>query len=251
MRVRDAGLAVSCFAATLLAACASDGPPDRGRGGPLPRPRGPQLFISLSGQPFRAEPGQPYPSAAWFAQADTDHDGRLTRAEARADAAAFFRKLDANHDGVIDSFEVGDYEQKMVPEILGAYFGGGPRRDEAPGGPEGGGSRGGRGGGPRGGGPGRGGPPGRGDGPGSGDGGGFEGAAPYEMTNEPEPVAAADLDLSGRITLDEFLRTVDRRFDEIDKSHSGSIARADLPKTPIQQLVDGPDKRRRRGPPAP
>ncbi len=177
----------------------------------------------------------------WFAQADADHDGRLTHAEARADAALFFRELDANHDGVIDSFEVGDYEQKMVPEILGAYFGGGPRRDEAPGRPESGGSRGRRGGGP----------PGGGDGVGSGEGGGFEGAAAYEMTNEPEPVAAADLDLSGRITLDEFLRTVDRRFDEIDKSHSGSIALADLPTTPMQQMADGQNKRRRRGPPAP
>ncbi len=215
-----------------LAACASERDPDPGPARPPP-PHGPQLFISLSGEPFRAGPDQPYPSAAWFARADANHDGRLDRAEVRADATAFFKVLDTNHDGVIDSFELGDYEQKVVPEILGAYLGdASPTGATQPGQPRGGGRRGHSG--SRGGGlaplaqaP---------------SGGGYEGAAPFELTNEPEPVAAADLNVSGRISLDEFLQTVDRRFDEIDKAHAGALSFNDLPKTPIQQLAAGPKR---------
>ncbi|QUD90908.1 EF-hand domain-containing protein [Phenylobacterium montanum] len=222
------------LAALSLAACASDEPP-RGEGpqggrGP-PRPHGPQLFISPAGEPFRAGPDQPYPSAAWFARADANHDGRLDRAEVRADATGFFHVLDANHDGVIDSFEISDYEQKIAPEILGAYLGDAGRSRGEPAGQ----SRSGEGGGRRGHGGRRGG---EGQGQGEGveaPGGGYEGAAPFELTDEPEPVAAADLNVSGRITLKEFLQTVDRRFDEIDVGHTGSIAFADLPKTPVQR----------------
>ncbi|MDR3507653.1 MAG: hypothetical protein P4L64_07130, partial [Caulobacteraceae bacterium] len=61
-----------------------------------------------------------------------------------------------------------------------------------------------------------------------------EGAEPYEFTQEPEPLMAADQQLNGRITLAAFLRTVDRRFDSLDKAHTGSIALADLPRTPSQ-----------------
>ena len=110
-----------------LAACAMDdgggGPRADGgeRGehaaGGSPR-RLPNVFISLSGEPFRAPAGAPYPVAAWFGRADSDHDGRLTRAEARADALAFFDRLDKNHDGVLDGLEVQDYEQTVAPEIL-------------------------------------------------------------------------------------------------------------------------------------
>ena len=222
-------------AAFALAACASEDQPQR-EGHRPPRPHGPQLFISPSGEPFRAGPDQPYPSAAWFARADANHDGRLDRAEIRADATAFFHVLDANHDGVIDSFEMSDYEQKIVPEILGAYLGdsgrdGSSAGQSRSGGDNGGGGRHGRGGGRRGG--------------GQSDvaqapaaaGGGYEGAAPFELTDEPEPIAAADLNVSGRITLQEFLQTVDRRFDEINKTHSGSVALADLPQTPVQRLA--------------
>ncbi|MDR3509896.1 MAG: EF-hand domain-containing protein, partial [Caulobacteraceae bacterium] len=119
-----------CIAAlAVLGACAAEGPPDgpgfeRGHGHGGPPPARASLFISPACEPFRAGPGEPYPSAAWFAQADANHDGRLTRAEVRADAEAFFRRLDVNQDGVIDSFEVTEYEQRIVPEILGAYRGG-------------------------------------------------------------------------------------------------------------------------------
>lgn len=229
----------------LLAACASDEAPsgDRGPGdshGPPhdpqdrggPGPGGPQIFISPAGEPFRAGPGEPYPSKLWFDRADANHDGLLDRAEMRADAERFFRRLDTNHDGVIDSFEVSEYEQRVAPEILGAYRGG-PDGPSRPGG-AGRGERG--GGGPQGrrGGPGPGG--GRGGAPGSAD---LDGAALYAFTNDPEPVMAADLNLDGRITLKSFLQTVDHRFDRIDTAHTGVVAFASLPLTPLQQMALG------------
>src|SRR5262249_14699354 len=75
------------------------------------------LFISPAGKPYRTAPGEPYPSAVWFAAADADHDGKLTRREFRADAAAFFHELDLNHDGVIDASEITAYEH-ATPEIV-------------------------------------------------------------------------------------------------------------------------------------
>lgn len=201
------------------------------------RPAGPTLFVSFAGQPFRAEPGEPYPVTNWFAQVDRKGDGRIDRAEVRADATAFFRTLDRNHDGVLDAFEVADYEQQIAPEILGAYRGARGQDGGGDGGEQGGREQGGReqggrghgGGGRRGGGAGRG-------GPGVGDGvEQFEGAAAFSLTPDPEPVAAADAALDGKITLAEFLAAVDRRFDAVDVKHQGYLTLADLPKTPAQR----------------
>jgi hypothetical protein len=203
--------------ALLVAGCASSDDGDRTgpeRGAP-PKPAA-SLFISPSGQPFRAAPGEPYPVVKWFAHADKNNDGRLDRAEFRADAEAFFHDLDENHDGVIDGFELGDYEQKIAPEISGAYgetsgFSGGPRRRPGAGGGRGG----------------------------SADSAAvLQGAAVFGLLNEPEPVSAADLDLSGRITLAEFLTMADRRFDLLDVKHLGYLTLADLPKTAAQTMAE-------------
>ncbi len=150
-------LAAMTLVALSLAACGhgpQDGPgapgapggpggpggPGRARGGPPPGEPGPQrprlqLFISPAGEPFRAPADAPYPVAAWFAGADANHDGALSRDEFVADAARFFAVLDADHDEVIDGFEVSTYEKKIAPEILlgGMAMGGG--------GPDGGGRR--------------------------------------------------------------------------------------------------------------
>ena len=214
------------------------------RGGPVPDEGGPrerrgggfggQLFISPSGEPFRAPPSDPYPVAAWFNRANKAHDGKLTRAEFVADADAFFAKLDANHDGVIDGFENQDYEQKIAPEILphlgrlnAVDAGYGP---DAPGiGREAGTPR-------------R-----RGGGGGGGGGGGsrrhssgqdYEGAAPYSLIDEPQPVMGADADFDQRITLAEFRKAANERFDLLDKKHQGYLTLTDLPKTPIQQIEE-------------
>lgn len=209
------------FAAALalagLSACAGDPT------APV-RERGPRatLFISPAGKPFHADPGKPYPVAAWFAEADADHDGKLTREEFRADFQRFFNELDQNHDGVIDGVELQRYEQQVAPEVL-------PRLAQVQGGFPG--ERGGSG--QR-----RLAEPLRGR-----NGQTYDGAPAYSLLNVSEPVASADTDFDGRITLEEFLRAADRRFDLLDTDKKGYLTLDTLPQTPEQVAVEG---RRRR-----
>lgn len=209
-----------------LAACASE--PRRGERGYRGGPAGAEarlrrgLFVSPSGEPFRGADGL----GAWFAGADADHDGSLTPAEFQADAERFFRRLDVNGDGVIDGFELQAYEQSIAPEIaaLDIDRGAGEAAGERRGGGTGGGGMG-RGGGRRGGGMGgrgRGGaaPP---TGGGSPRGSGREGASRYSLINEPEPLAGADENLDGRVTLEEWRRATTRRFETLDKLKAGRL----------------------------
>jgi hypothetical protein len=253
-------LAALTLVALSLAACAH-APPEDGHGGPGgpgggrgrsfgPPPgedgeRGPQrprlqLFISPAGEPFRAPAQAPYPVAAWFAGADTNQDGALSRDEFINDAARFFAVLDADHDSVIDGFEVSTYEKKIAPEILlGSSFesaGGGGR-----GGPPGGGPGGPGGGGGRPGGGGRGGSM----------GGMMEGAAPYSLLAEPQPVMGADADFNRRISKDEALKAAKARFALLDTDKDGVLRLADLPRTPSQgreRSDGGPGGRKPPGP---
>lgn len=213
------------------------------------------LFISPMGEPFRSGDGQP--EAAWFARADKDGDGRLTLTEFTLDAARFFATLDVDHDGALSAAEVQRYETAIAPEIQSRGFGaddagggaaggsghpggGGGHRSGGPGGGSGGGFGGGGGGfgggfGGSGGGGGGGhrthGGGGRDDG---GSGGGFsaplEGAGRYGYIDTPEPVSAADADLSGTITRAEFLAAAGRRFDLLDANRDGSIVARELPR---------------------
>ena len=191
----------------------------------------PSLFVSPNGQPFRAKAGEPYPVTRWFAQVDSNGDGKIDRTEFRADAASFFRALDTNRDGVIDGFEVQNYEHNVVPEILGAY-----RVAEGAEGTVAGTRHGYPGGGDR--------PRGKGkpkkDYSGDGDGGDvvMGGAVPYELLPEPEPVAAADTNLNGRIDLADFLAAADRRFNRLDSKGLGYVTLDGLPKTPVQQAAE-------------
>lgn len=208
---------------------------ERERGGPE-GPEGPagpggpggmNVFISPSGQPFRAPPGAPYPSAVWFAAADADHDGKLTLAEFRADAVAFFDSLDKNKDGVVDGFENQDYEHsvpEMAPRVRSLMPGEGMdmslgRRD----------GRGGRM--DRGGGGGR-------QRSGRGAVGGREGAAMFSYFFDPQPVSAADSDFSSKITLKEWEILAGRRFAMLDTTNVGYLALATLPKTPVQTVME-------------
>ena len=253
-----ASLRATCilmFAALCLGACASAPPQDGPRGDwgktPRPRPPGegepggppprihPQLFISPAGEPFRAEPGAPYPVAAWFAGADADRDGALTRDEFVADTLRFFDILDGDHNGVIDGFEVSAYETKVAPEILQGFQGdGGGRRGGGPGGPGGL-----DGGGPAGGG---GGPPNGGKRGGAGPMGGMlQGATPYSLLAEPQPVMASDGDFDRRITRAEATRAAKSRFALLDKDGDGRLRLVELPKTPLQARLEGPQDERR------
>lgn len=221
-----------------LAACAGGGPPG-GDQGPIPGGPGgrdlhyPNVFFSPMGQPFRARFDAAYPVVVWFAHADANHDGRLTREEFRADAARFFRTLDLNHDGVIDGSEVENYEQNVAPEILpqiGHLHGnegmdtrldvGDPHNTDRPKVDT-------RGRGVGQGGPGR---------PQKGE--PDQGAGLFSMLNQPEPVSAADTDFNGRISLEEFLAAADRRFGRIDKAEHGYLTLDCLPKTPVQAAIE-------------
>ncbi len=236
------------FAAPCLAACASGPPQDGPRGdwGKAPRARpsddndGPrlarrQVFVSPAGEPLRAEAGAPYPVAAWFAGADTDHDGMVTRAEFVADAARFFGLVDTDHSGVIDGFEVSHYEAEIAPEIVRAFQGAGlqgPGRQDADGPPRGG----------RGGGQDRSGGGGLGGRRGGPVGGMLQGAAPYGLLNEPQPVMGADSDFDRRISRDEAIRAARSRFTLLDSDGDGRLRLAELPRTPAQGRGEDPPR---------
>lgn len=229
-------LALTAALAVALSACAH-GPPDADRAGRDHRPSGedakerPQLFISPAGEPFRAPAGQPYPVAAWFAQADADHDGALSRDEFVADSLRFFAVVDADHDGVIDGFEVSAYENRIAPEILGGPPPGALRR------------------GPMGQGPG-GAPPGRRPGrPGGPAADVLRGAALYGLIAEPEPVMGADADFNRRISRDEAAKAAKSRFALLDLNKDSVLTLAELPKTPAQRMAEGGKPSERRGRP--
>ncbi len=182
---------------------------------PVKRARPPRLFISPSGEPFRGENGL----AAWFAGADANHDGAIDEAEFTADALRFFKTLDANHDDKLDGFELQAYEREIVPELA--------QQDNEQGQP--GEGRRGFGGGGRGGG-------GRGGAEGSSipgapviaPGAGREGAARYALLNEAQPVANADEDVDGKVSLAEWKRATARRFAHLDKAKTGKLILSDL-----------------------
>ncbi len=241
----------------LLAGCASAEPPrlphegrspgvtDRpealGGGGAEGARGGLNTFISPMGEPFRGQRTDPYPVVAWFRGADSNHDGQLTEEEFLADAMRFFDQLDANHDGVIDGFEVADYERVIAPEILprirGLRAGEGMDEsltfDEHEGQGRSGGRRG-RGG--------------RG-GEGTDERGGRElagdllrqGAGLFSLLPDPEPVASASEELNGKITRDQWRRAASRRFQKLlptGKLAKSTLSLADLPKTPVQSLLE-------------
>jgi hypothetical protein len=217
--------AAALSAAVGLALAASPGV-----AGPMPiaTPPAGLLFVSPCGRPFRVPFGQPYPVDVWFAGADTNKDGKLDKAELRADADLFFRVLDQDHNGVVDSFEVSFYEHRIVPEmLLNQSFGalglpglkvlaqyGGPGEPDAPPVVDRGISE---------------------------DTAGhknakvsLQGAAPYNFLREPEPVSSSDGDLDHKITKEEFAAASDRRFKLLDKDGDGFLTLATLPRTAIQ-----------------
>jgi len=190
------------------------------------RPGTRPIFLSPMGEPFRAEPGQPYPSAIWFAQADKDHDGFVTHDEFVADAMRFFERIDLDHDGRLTPAEVGAYEANIAPEtsIYSArpddYFDR-SRRDRD-----------------------------RGAMVDSRDYGGPMGAGRYSWLNVPEPVVTADQDVDRIITRDEFATAAAGAFARLDLVNRGRLRLEDLPRTPEQVALEGPcrpPKKRRTG----
>jgi Ca2+-binding EF-hand superfamily protein len=201
-RLFAAGLAVALLVGA--AGAQTPGTPPK----PAPPPR---IFLSPSGEPFRLSPTVPDPLKAWFDRVDANHDGVIDRFEFRADAAAFFKQLDENGDGVIDGFETADYESKIAPELTeqaeGRLPGQFPRDRDAEGSDR----------------PSRPGQPGvephreAHSGPPRGS------AGIAQLLDEPEPVTGADFNLDGRITMDEWLRATDQRFELLDTAKTGRL----------------------------
>ncbi|MFN7127428.1 MAG: hypothetical protein ACK4OJ_00035 [Brevundimonas sp.] len=232
----------------LLCACASGpaGHPGGPEGGPPPQRS--EIFVSPYGELFVSGPGEPYPVAAWFADADADGDGRLTAEEFAADGRRWFGTLDQDGDGVVGPSEIFAYE-RLVDSTFAAIGGG---MGGAPGGGRGAGRRG---------------PPGGGQmnlngdqqdpmggmgGQQGGMGGGQEGAAapskpraqPYRGGTErlaragllsvPQPVRAADRNADQKITPEEWTATGERWFVLLDQDHDGMLTLESLPKTAVQ-----------------
>ena len=168
-------------------------------------------FISPMGEPFHATFDKPYPSAVWFAQADTDHDGKLSRAEFRADAMRFFKLLDVNGDGKISDMETIRYEHQVAPEIITATVD--TSDTQAP--------------------------------PSAEDNSSAvhtplssirQGAAFFSFLNDPEPVRSADTDFNNKVSVDEWMAAVDRKFKTLDPDDTGYLKLSDLPKTPAEVM---------------
>ena len=226
-----------------------------------------QLFIAPSGEPFRAIAGAPYPVAAWFAQADANHDGRIDLGEFNADFMRFFDRIDTNHDGMLSSAEIKAYETDFAPEVAadyGASFVSGPDRFHGGGGGSGGSGGGGSsGGGHRGGGQSAdggsmggmgGGGSGGSDSSASSDGSGpasaavgqsreiesdlgaaLGGGGRYGLIAIAEPVAAMDTSFSGHVSRGEAQAAAQRRFNLLDPDDKGAIGWNDLPRTIAEQ----------------
>jgi hypothetical protein len=174
-------------------------------------------FISPAGEPFRSRSSADDPFARWFGQADRNRDSFLTADEMRADAVRFFAAIDSNRDGKIDSDELLAYEFELAPEVQVNSNWKRTRQSalaERKSDPHGDRSDGKRRG---------------------GDNGvdgyqldGLQGAARYALLNIPEPVAGSDLDLNGKVTLDEFRRSADYRFQLLDTGRQGKLTLREL-----------------------
>ena len=177
------------------------------------------------GEPIRTD-GRTDPMAVWFAQADADHDGRLTLAELQADADRFFTTLDVDRSGEIDPQEMADYENKVAPEIKLYQPDQDPRAHnrqqkhdakqaakqrsdyEAP-----------------------------------------YGAGLYATLNIPQPIVSADLDLNRGVSRAELATVAANRFPALDTTGRGYLTYDTLAKSPAQKAIDGcraaADKKRR------
>lgn len=224
----------------LLSACA--GGPAGHPGGPDggPPPQRSEVFVSPYGELFVSQPGEAYPVAAWFADADADSDGRLTAEEFAADGRRWFGTLDQDGDGVVGPSEIFAYERLVDSTFaaMGGEMGGGP-----------GGGRG----------SGRSGPPGGGQmnlngdqqdpmgGMGGQEGGGAPSkprAQPYRGGTErlaragllsvPQPVRAADRNADQKITPEEWTAAGERWFALLDQDRDGVLTLESLPKTAVQ-----------------
>lgn len=178
-----------------------------------------RVYIAPMGEPFRTD-GTTDPEVKWFAQADSDHDGRLTSPELAADAARFFATLDTNRDGEIDPQEVIVYEHDVAPEIRLYQLD--KELDRAERRPRTGAER-------------------KAAKRAARDRYDYDvpyGAGRFASLNIPEPVVSADLDINRGVSRAEFATVAAQRFQTLDAANSGFLTAAGLPRSPAQQDID-------------
>ena len=184
----------------------------QGQGGPA------RIFFAPSGEPFRAFGDDPDPKLTWFRQADADADGKVSVEEFEVDFLRFVESLDTDGDGEIGLAERIYYEEEIAPETHSGTWTGGiegePRRtsraDVAPGAAgstlaERAPSRKRR----------------------------YReipvGAARYDMLGLPEPVAAMDLRVRGRISRQDARDSATLRYSLLDTDDRGYLTYDALP----------------------
>lgn len=153
------------------------------------------LFITPMGEPIRGQPSRQAALAAWFAEADLNHDGVLSLQELEGDAARFFQVLDTNHDGEIDPDEIARYEDEIAPAFrVRSNF----SAEDLPGG---------------------------------GQQVHFDdesGAGRFGLLQIPEPVVSADSNFDGSVSATEFASAAASRFGLLDVNHTGRLTLPEL-----------------------
>jgi len=184
----------------------------QGQGGPA------RIFFAPSGEPFRAFGDDPDPKLTWFRQADADADGKVSVEEFEVDFLRFVESLDTDGDGEIGLAERIYYEEEIAPETHSGTWTGGiegePRRTS------------------------------RADvAPGAAGSSLAErapsrkrryreipvGAARYDMLGLPEPVAAMDLRVRGRISRQDARDSATLRYSLLDTDDRGYLTYDALP----------------------
>jgi hypothetical protein len=198
-------------------------------------------FISPIGKPYRSGEQEPYAKDQWFAAVDADGDNVLTALEFKGEAEIFFGELDMDHDGRIGFAEMVHYEKIVAPEVQVGFApllgtdGRSPKGMQLPGGM---------------------GPP-----PNGMPGGGAlrsiggngqtdamkkkmakmpQGAARFAILGMPQPVAAADANINGSVTLEEMRSAAVQRFSWLDDlgNKDGKLTWDELPKAPVEDLMN-------------
>ncbi len=188
-----------------------------------------RVFLSPSGQPFRNVEG-PYPSAAWFAEADTNGDGKLTALEMALDAQVFFETLDTDGNGTLTGPELERYENVVAPEVAAAQgrapnLGATAETGRVPGidpnvSIRETGSK-----------------PSTARVPAAIQREIPRGAGWFSFFNVPQPILRADTDLNGLVTATEHRRWVQEQFKGLDADKRGFLTLQNLPETPVQKRL--------------
>lgn len=178
-----------------------------------------RIFFAPSGEPFRAYGDDPDPKLTWFRQADANADGMLSFEEFEADFLRFVEVLDTDGNGEIGLAERIHYETEIAPETHSGTWTGGiegePRRTSRADAQMGS----------------------------SGLGSLIErapsrqrryreipiGAARYDMLGLPEPVAAMDIRVRGRISRQDAQDSATLRYSLLDTDDRGYLTYETLP----------------------